>query len=339
MEASVTAAQDFQQQAQESNRRAEESNRRAEESKRRAEDAIRRSEEAYRITEQSNTRAEDAEEKVRHTERSLAEMSQTLRQCEDRLESHSTHWVVRREEIELTGPELGVGGWATVTVAKFRGIKVVEKKIHNRIISHHNLQFFHREMNMAARLRYPNLIQFIGATMEGEMMIIMELMATSLRSQLETDVYFSPNTVKAISLDVACGLNYLHLIQPDPIVHRDISSANVLLEDLPHRMWRAKLTDYGSVNVVCQLLTQNPGSPTYSAPEASNPRLQSPKMDIYSFGALVLEMLTGRLPAPDDRPGLLCQVRHEQLLRLIRRCLSEKKEDKPSARDISDVSL
>ena len=318
VEASATAAQNFQQQAQESYRRAEESNRRAEE---------------------SNRRAEGAEERVRHTERSLAEMRQTLRQCEDRLESNSTHWVIRKEEIELTGPELGVGGWATVTVAKFRGVKVAVKRIHNRIISHHNLQLFQREMNMAARLRHPNLIQFIGATMEGEMMIVMELMATSLRSQLEADVYFQPNTVKAISLDVACGLNYLHLIQPDPIVHRDISSANVLLEDLPHRMWRAKLTDYGSVNVVCQLHTQNPGSPAYSAPEASDPHLQSPKMDIYSFGALVLEMLTGRLPAPDDRPGLLCQVRHEQLLRLIRTCLSERKEDRPSASDIvSDLS-
>ena len=315
LEASATSAQDFQQQAQESNRRAQESNR----------------------------RAEDAEERVRHTERSLAEMRQTLRQCEDRLENCSTNWVIRKEEIELTGPELGVGGWAIVTVAKFRGVKVAVKRIHNRIISHHNLQLFQREMNVAARLRHPNLIQFIGATMEGEMMIVMELMATSLRSQLEADVYFQPNTVKAISLDVACGLNYLHLIQPDPIVHRDISSANVLLEDLPHgvshRMWRAKLTDYGSVNVVCQLHTQNPGSPAYSAPEASDPRLQSPKMDIYSFGALVLEMLTGRLPAPDDRPGLLCQVRHEQLLRLIRRCLSERKEDRPSASDIvSDLS-
>ena len=319
LEASVTAAQDFQQQAQESDRRAQESNRRAQE---------------------SNRRAEDAEERVRHTERSLTQMRQTLRQCEDRLESYSSHWVIRKEEIELTGPELGVGGWATVTVAKFRGVKVAVKRIHNRIISHHNLLLFQREMNMAARLRHPNLIQFIGATMEGEMMIVMELMATSLRSQLETDVYFPPNTVKAVSLDVACGLNYLHLIQPDPIVHRDISSANVLLEVIQLNQWRAKLTDYGSVNVACQLHTQNPGSPAYSAPEASNPRLQSPKMDIYSFGALVLEMLTGRLPAPDDRPGLLCQVRHEQLLHLIRRCLSERKEDRPSASDIvSDLSL
>ena len=163
------------------------------------------------------------------------------------------------------------------------------------------------------------------------MMIIMELMATSLRNQLETEEYFQPKLVKAICLDVALGLNYMHLIQPDPIVHQDISSANVLLEKLPDGKWRAKLTDYGTVNVVRQLRTENPGSPAYTAPEASNPRLQSPKMDIFSFGVLILEMLTGQLPAPDQRPGLLCQVYHEQLLHLIRSCLSENSDDMPSA--------
>ena len=130
-------------------------------------------------------------------------------------------------------------------------------------------------------------------------MIIMELMATSLRNQLDKEEYFQSKVVKAISLDVALGLNYLHLIQPEPIVYRDISSANVLLEELPDSKWRAKLADYGSVNVVHQLTTENPGSPAYAVPEASNTLLQSPKMDIYSFGALILEMLTGRLPAPD----------------------------------------
>ena len=167
--------------------------------------------------------------------------------------------------------------------------------------------------------------------MEGEMMIVMELMATSLRSQLQRETYFQPLAVKAICLDVARGLNYLHLIQPDPIVHRDISSANVLLQVNQLNRWRAKLTDYGSVNLVRQLHTANPGSPAYTAPEASNPSLQSPKMDIYSFGALVLEMLTGRLPVPDCRPGMFRKVQHEQLLHLIRRCLNDNPYDRPSA--------
>ena len=338
---SNTRAEALQRQVVDSNTRAEalqrqvaDSNTRAEALQRQVVNSNTRAEALQRQSQESNRRAERAEETVQHVERSLAETRQSLRQSEERYLISSTHWAVRREEIELTGPELGAGGWATVTVAKFRGASVAVKRIHNQIISRHNIQLFQREMNIAARLRHPNLIQFIGATMEGEMMIIMELMATSLRSQLETEEYFWPKLVKAISLDVALGLNYLHLIQPDPIVHRDISSANVLLEKLSDGKWRAKLTDYGSVNVVRQLRTENPGSPAYAAPEASNPRLQSPKMDIYSFGALILEMLTGRLPAPDQRPCLLCQVHHEQLLRLIRRCLSENPDDRPSASGI-----
>ena len=323
-------AGELQTQVEDANRRAEASNRRAGELQTQLDDANSRAEASNRRAGEMQRQVQDAENRMQDLERYLAETTQELRQCED----ISTHWVVSREEIELTGPELGAGGWATVTVANFRGTRVAVKRIHNEIISRHNLQLFQREMNMAARLRHPNLIQFIGATIEGGMMIVMELMATSLRSQLKIEEYFQPKVVKAISLDVARGLNYLHLIQPDPIVHRDISSANVLLEQLTLNNWRAKLTDYGSVNLVRQLRTENPGSPAYAAPEASNPHLQSPKIDIYSFGALVLEMLTGRLPAPDNRLGMFRKVQHEQLLHLIRRCLNGNPEDRPSASDI-----
>ena len=328
--------------AEESDKRAEESGRRAEESDRRAAGLQREVAESVRRAEESDRRnaglqaelersAQESNSRIQVVQRSLEQKTRRLRECEDRLRSHDTHWIVRRGEIELTGPQLGVGGWATVTVAKFRGAEVAVKRIHNQIVSHHNIQLFQREMNMAARLHHPNLVQFLGATMEGEMMIVMELMSTSLRIQLQKDVYFMPPLVMSISLDVARALTYLHQIQPDAVVHRDISSANILLEQLPLSKWRAKVTDYGSVNIVRQLNTQNPGSPVYSAPEASNPSLQSPKMDIFSFGALILEMLTGRLPARDDRPGLLDKVFHEQLLDLIERCLSERPEDRPSA--------
>ena len=332
--ASNRRAGELQTQVNDANRRAGELQTQGNDANRRAGELQTQVNDANRRAGELQTQVQGAEDRVQDLQRSLAETTQELRQYEDRLQANSTHWVVRREEIELTGPQLGVGGWATVTVAKFRGIQVAVKRIHDEIISHHNLQLFQREMNMAARLRHPNLIQFIGATIEEEMMIVMELMATSLRSQLRRETYFQPLAVKAISLDVARGLNYLHLVQPDPIVHRDISSANVLLEQLPLHSWRAKLTDYGSVNLLRQLHTENPGSPAYAAPEASNPHLQSPKMDMYSFGALVLEMLTGQLPTPDDRLGLLRKIQHQHLLRLIRRCLNVNPDDRPSARDI-----
>ena len=259
---------------------------------------------------------------------------QQLRECEQCLSASNGHWVVRRDEIEMTGPELGRGGWATVSVATFRGVQVAAKTIHRQIISTHNIELFIGEMNMAARLRHPNLVQFIGATSEGNMVILTELMSTSLRAQFQLDGYLQPRFVKSISLDVARALNYLHLMQPDPIIHSDISSANVLLEPLLGGQWRAKLSDYGTVNLVRQLETVNPGSPVYAAPEANNPSLQSPKMDIYNFGALMLEMLTGQLPTPEDRPTLLLRVHHDQLLDLIQRCLTETRQDRPDAATI-----
>ena len=343
LEESVRRAEESDRKAEEADRRAEEADRRAEESDRRAEEADqrmerlqRRAEEADRRAEESDGKAEESDRRVvevrQQQQRSLADMRQRLRECEDLLQAYDAQWVVRREEIELTGPELGRGAWATVSVARFRGSQVAVKRIHNQLVSRHNIQLFRREMNMAAKLHHPNLVQFIGATVEGHMMIVMEFMTTSLRRQLQSEEYFIPKLVKSISLDVARALSYLHQIKPDPIVHRDISSANVLLELLlPPKTWRAKVTDYGSVNLVRQLNTENPGGPAYAAPEANTPRLQSPKMDIYSFGALMLEMLTGRLPTREDRTALLCQVHHEQLLQLIRRCLSESIADRPSA--------
>ena len=271
-------------------------------------------------------RAVDADRRLAQVEESLDESDQLVQQL-------STQWVVQGSEIQRTGTLLGQGGWATVSVATFRGTLVAAKTIHRQILSQHNRQIFKREMNMAARIRHPNLAQFIGATLEGEMVILTELMPTSLRREVERE-YMPPSQATTIGLDVARALNYLHLMEPVALIHRDISSANVLLQPLPLGRWKAKVTDYGSVNLVRQLKTENPGSPAYSAPEANNHQLQSAKMDIYSFGALVLEMLTGELPVPEQRKRLLRIIRHQQLLDLIRRCLSERRDDRPNAGDI-----
>ena len=239
-------------------------------------------------------------------------------------------WIVRRREIQLTNVELGRGGWGAVTVANFRGIQVAAKCLHKELISDYYQHMFNREMNMAARLRHPNLVQFIGASIEGHPIILTELMKTSLRTELEKN-NIQQLQVKSISLDVAQALNYLHLMQPHPIIHRDISSANVLLDSLSDNYWKAKISDYGSVNLQQQLRTENPGSPVYSAPEANSPALQSPKMDIFSFGVLLVEMLTSRFPEISSRQRLIASIDHAGYLALIQQCLSEEREQRPSA--------
>ena len=152
--------------------------------------------------------------------------------------------------------------------------------------------------------------------MEGEPIILTELMSTSLRAVLERRP-FNPAQITSISLDVARALNYLHLMHPDPIIHRDISSANVLLEPAPSNSWRAKVSDYGSANFLQQLRTAGPGNPAYAAPEADIPSQQSPKMDVYSYGVLLLEMYSQRFPNPEECEALLQRVQQTTMVALI----------------------
>ena len=288
-------------------------------------------------------RAHDAEQRITAVERHLHEVEQRARESERRARQaeavvqqsqQESHWLVQRREIELTEEERGRGGWAVVKVANFRGTKVAAKCFYQQIlVSRYNRQLFNREMNMAARLRHPNLVQFIGASLEGEPIILTELMTTSLRAELEKGPIEHAH-ITSISLDVAQALNYLHLMQPHPIIHRDISSANVLLDPLPDNQWKAKVSDYGSVNLLRELRTVGPGSPVYAAPEASIPAEQSPKMDIFSFGVLLVEMLTDEFPAEDARQRLLDSINHAGFVDLIRQCLSEEREERTSANEI-----
>ena len=164
-----------------------------------------------------------------------------------------------------------------VKLARFRGTNVAAKFIHEDIISPHNIGLFIRE-----RVRHPNLLLFMGASVDdNKPVIITELMPDKLTSIVHL---LTQGHVISIATDVACGLNYLHLMKPDPIIHRDVSSANVLLEPIGPDQWRAKLSDYGSANFVSKVTTQGPGNPSYAAPESIYPRLQTPKMDVYSYG-------------------------------------------------------
>ena len=256
----------------------------------------------------------------------------TLQQQVQQLQEQS-HWVVRREEIEMTEEVLGKGGWGEVKVAKFRGLRVAAKCLHEVIQSPYNISVFTREMEIAARVRHPNLLQFIGATRVGTPIILSELMPTSLCKELETGP-LPYHAVLAISQDIACGLNYLHLFKPDPILHRDVSTANVLLT---HEQcgWRAKVSDYGSANLQPMIgRTVNPGNPVYSAPEAGVPRDHSPAMDVYSYGVVLIEMMICRIPEVAQRQLHINSIQRPTFKALIERCLKENRRERPTMSEI-----
>ena len=235
---------------------------------------------------------------------------------------------------------MGQGSWGKVKVAKFRGTRVAAKYYYEVLVSEHNLRLFRREINMATRLRHPNLVQFIGASMEGELILVTELMTTSLGALMHRGP-LSKAHITSISLDIARALNYLHLMQPHPIIHRDICSGNILLDPLPEDCWKAKVSDYGSVNLLQHLTTAHPGNPFYAAPESEYPRLQTAKMDIYSFGVLLAEMLTNELPEKKDRREQILKISVERptFITLVRQCLNEESVHRPSAQEIITTFL
>ena len=175
--------------------RSHDSEQRVQDANQRVHDAEQRIYNTEQLSHDLQQRAHDAEQQNTALERRLHEMEQRARESERRArqaealvqQSHQeSHWAVQRREIELTEDEMGKGGWAAVKVANFRGTRVAAKCFYQEIlVSRYNRQLFNREMNMAARLRHPNLVQFIGASLEGEPIILTELMTTSLRAVLE----------------------------------------------------------------------------------------------------------------------------------------------------------
>ena len=260
------------------------------------------------------------------------ETSATLRKEVGELQKTLHHWVVERNEIEMTEIPLGSGGWGEVKVAKFRGLKVAAKCLYRTILSDFNLAIFDREMEISSCLHHPNLVQFLGATQEGNPIILTELMTTTLRSELEKTSLTRPQIIK-IAQEVSLALNYLHLYKPKPILHRDVSSSNVLLDPAGTGFWKAKLADFGSANFLHKISPNSAaGAPLYLAPEAPYPDQHSTAMDVYSFGAVLMEMALRQLPheTTHEREVQSKSIQWKPLRTIVQKCLSHDYKKRPT---------
>jgi len=196
-----------------------------------------------------------------------------------------------------------------------------------------------------AQVRHPNLVLFIAAVLDDRTgpMIITEILDTSLRMAYKENRLGSNKL--HIFQNVASALNYLHLHR-EPIIHRDVSTANVLLEAVANDVWKAKLSDFGSANLVQFATTPGEGAIIYTAPEAfpqhpdspTPPPPQTPKIDVYSYGILVGEVVTQNLPDPDKLQEMVQQVRRQwpQIHPLVTSSIEYNPDDRPTMAYILD---
>ena len=226
---------------------------------------------------------------------------------EESLESHVKELVLKKE--------IGKGSYGKVYKAVWKGRDVAAKRFHSVFFQNgsyqqeHYMEEFQREWNVLQLLDHPNVVKLHTVLFpKGHSPIIITEL---LHCDLEKYIRESTTTPKipemkltCIALDVINGLDYMHGLER-PVVHRDIATKNILLTEHGN----AKIADFGVAKIFeagCEMYATNvPGTPLYTAPETYPVMKQfevvrnakyGPKVDIFSFGLVVMAMIIGREP-------------------------------------------
>ena len=308
-----------------------------------------KTQESKRLQEETTRHVAEIAHLQRQKNAEVTRLQEEVQQLQSRVEqqpklgsdSDISFWLVSHNEVHFTTQVLGKGSYGSVAVGSFRGQSVAVKELHSSIRSPYYDELLRREISLMAKIRHPNLLLFIAAVLDkpghSDPIIITELLDTNLRTAYQ-DGQLANNRVRLFILrDVAAALNYLHL-QREPIIHRDVSSANVLLQALPDNKWRGKLSDFGSANIVQYASTPGPGNRQYTAPEVLKEEKQSTKMDVYSYGKLLCEIFTNQFPDPRAFPSMMqSMARNWPLMhRIVSSCVEHDPTKRPAMNSIVD---
>ena len=277
----------------------------------------------------------------------------------------STHWSQRNSMGAASsklkvGDEIGRGAYGTVHKGIYEGNPVAVKKIHRLLLEYAQddpeafqriSNDFERECDLLKTLVCQNVVQFVGVfEIGGERVLVMELLHETLASALKRKKStggLKRKTARRICYDIACGLSYLHTRKP-PLVHRDLNAKNILLT----KDGTAKISDLGMSKFrptdLGYLSTKAPGCLPYMPPEAlgKDPKYTE-KLDIFSFGVLMLQMATGEDPSPALQGiGVVPEVErrrdHIELVpsdHVLKKCMMQCLEDDPSKRPTTQEIL
>ncbi|OIW17238.1 hypothetical protein TanjilG_27435 [Lupinus angustifolius] len=204
---------------------------------------------------------------------------------------------------------VGEGSFGRVYRAQFDDGKVLAvKKIDSSVLPNNLSEDFTDIVSNISHLHHPNVTELVGYCSEyGQHLLVYEFHKNgSLHDFLHLeDEYSKPliwNTRVKIALGTARALEYLHEVCSPSVVHKNIKSANILLDaELSPHLSGSGLASY--IPNADQVLNHNIGS-GYDAPEVALSGQYTLKSDVYSFGVVMLELLSGWKPFDSSRPRL-----------------------------------
>ncbi|XP_010415157.1 PREDICTED: receptor protein kinase TMK1-like [Camelina sativa] len=205
---------------------------------------------------------------------------------------------------------LGSGGFGVVYKGELHdGTKIAVKRMENGVIAGKGFAEFKSEIAVLTKVRHRHLVTLLGYCLDGnEKLLVYEYMpqGTLSRHLFEwSEEGLKPLLWKqrlTLALDVARGVEYLHGLAHQSFIHRDLKPSNILLGD----DMRAKVADFGLVRLAPEgkgsIETRIAGTFGYLAPEYAVTGRVTTKVDVYSFGVILMELITGRKSLDESQP-------------------------------------
>jgi len=209
----------------------------------------------------------------------------------------SSIWKIEHSELQFC-ELLGKGYFGEVRRAIWKGTEVAVKEIYkNSFGIQTDLDVFYKELSIISKLRHPNVVQFLGACIEdSHRCIVTEYLRGGNLHQLihyNWDTFQKSSVLRhRITCDIIKGMTYLH---DSKILHRDLTSKNLLLDS----NLNCKISDFGLSKIKEDSrgeISSSLGCLPYQAPEVFKGEKYSEPADVYSFGCVIFELVSGLEP-------------------------------------------